>query len=157
MEDFLNELGIKKVNSGAYAGGWIDKPGGKELVSINPATGKEIARVIQADEKDYEKVFDSAAAAFKAWQMIPAPKRGEIVRQIADELRKNKKNLGRLVSLEMGKILAEGEGEVQEMIDIADFAVVRTMASTGRYRDHIGVQFPGGGLVLERNARGRLR
>ncbi len=123
MEDFLKELGIKKINSGAYAGSWIENPGGKELISINPATGKEIARVIQADENDYEQIVDRAEEAFKAWRMIPAPKRGEVVRQIGNELRKYKKSLGKLVSLEMGKILAEGEGEVQEMIDIADFAV----------------------------------
>ena len=123
MEDFLKELGIKKVNSGAYAGGWIEKPGGKELVSINPTTKKEIARVVQADESDYRKIIDGASKAFRTWRMVPAPKRGEVVRQIGNELRKYKKSLGRLVSFEMGKILAEGEGEVQEMIDIADFAV----------------------------------
>ena len=123
MQDFLKELGIKEVNSGAYGGGWLDNPGGTELVSYNPATGKPIAKIIQADEEDYEKIVAKAAEAFKTWRMIPAPKRGEIVRQIAMELRKYKKPLGQLVSLEMGKIVAEGEGEVQEMIDIADFAV----------------------------------
>ena len=123
MEGFLKELGIKEVNSGAYAGGWIEKPGGKELISINPATGKEIARVIQADENDYEKIVSNASEAFKSWRMIPAPRRGEIVRQIGNELRKYKNSLGKLVSLEMGKILPEGLGEVQEMIDIADFSV----------------------------------
>lgn len=123
MEDFLKELGIKGVNSGAYAGGWIEKPGGKELISINPTTKKEIARVVQADESDYQKIIDRASEAFKTWRMVPAPKRGEVVRQIGNELRKYKKSLGKLVSFEMGKILAEGEGEVQEMIDIADFAV----------------------------------
>ncbi|MCD6162863.1 MAG: aldehyde dehydrogenase family protein [candidate division Zixibacteria bacterium] len=123
MEKFLTELGIKEVNSGAYDGDWIEKPGGKELISINPANGKEIACVIQADENDFERIVKKADEAFKTWRMIPAPKRGEIVRQIANELRKNKENLGKLVALEMGKIQPEGEGEVQEMIDIADFAV----------------------------------
>ena len=123
MQDFLKELGIEEINSGAYGGGWIDNPGGTELVSYNPATGKPIAKIIQADEKDYEKIMEKATGAFKTWRMIPAPKRGEIVRQIAVELRKYKKALGQLVALEMGKIVAEGEGEVQEMIDIGDFAV----------------------------------
>lgn len=123
MENFLKELGVERVNSGAYAGGWIEKPGGKELVSINPSTRKEIARVIQADESDYERIINKASEAFKTWRMVPAPKRGEIVRQMGNELRKYKESLGRLVSLETGKILVEGEGEVQEMIDIADFAV----------------------------------
>jgi len=123
MQDFLKELGIKEVNSGAYAGGWLKNPGGKELVSINPATGKKIASVIQANENDFDKILNVSIESFKSWRMIPAPKRGEVVRQIGEELRRNKKNLGKLVSLEMGKIQAEGEGEVQEMIDIADFAV----------------------------------
>jgi aldehyde dehydrogenase (NAD+) len=123
MEDFLKELGIQKVNSGAFAGAWIEEPGGKELISINPTTKKEIARIIQADESDYQKIIDKASKTFVTWRMVPAPKRGEVVRQIGNEFRKYKKSLGKLVSFEMGKILAEGEGEVQEMIDIADFAV----------------------------------
>ncbi|HSJ39489.1 MAG TPA: aldehyde dehydrogenase family protein, partial [Xanthobacteraceae bacterium] len=86
-------------------------------------TGEELARVKQAGEADYETVVASAAEAFTRWRMVPAPKRGEIVREIGDELRLHKNDLGALVSLEMGKILAEGKGEVQEMIDIADFAV----------------------------------
>jgi aldehyde dehydrogenase (NAD+) len=123
MDDFLKDLGINEVNSGAYGAGWIDKPGGKELVSINPATGKPIAKVIQANEQDFENIMQKATEAFKSWRMVPAPKRGQVVREIADELRRYKKQLGKLVALEMGKIEAEGEGEVQEMIDIADFAV----------------------------------
>jgi len=123
MQDFLKELGIKEVNSGAFAGGWLKNPSGKELVSINPATGKKIASVVQADENDFDKILDVSAESFKSWRMVPAPKRGEVVRQIGEELRRHKKNLGKLVALEMGKIQAEGEGEVQEMIDIADFAV----------------------------------
>jgi aldehyde dehydrogenase (NAD+) len=123
LENFLKDLGIKELNSGAYAGGWIENPGGKELISINPANGKEIARVKQADENDYEKIVQLSAEKFTAWRMMPAPRRGEIVRQIGNELRRFKKPLGKLVSLEMGKIIQEGEGEVQEMIDIADFAV----------------------------------
>ncbi len=123
MEAFLKDLGIKEINSGAYSDSWIENPGGAELVSYNPTTGKPIAKVKQADEKDYEAVVAKAAEAFKSWRMVPAPKRGEVVRQIGQELRKYKTQLGKLVALEMGKIQAEGEGEVQEMIDIADFAV----------------------------------
>lgn len=120
--EFLKELGIEKINQGAFAGEWL-KCSGKELVSTSPADGKEIAKVVQANKEDYEKVINNAHETFLKWRMLPAPKRGEIVRQIANELRKYKKPLGALVSYEMGKILPEGEGEVQEMIDIADFAV----------------------------------
>ncbi len=123
MKDLLNELGIEDVNSGVYADGWVARPSGGELVSMNPATGRPIATVLQAGEEDYEHVFRAAQSAFETWRMVPAPKRGEIVRQLGEELRKYKKPLGRLVSLENGKILTEGEGEVQEMIDMADFAV----------------------------------
>ncbi len=125
MDDLLKELGIDDINYGAATGssdGWI-KTSGKELMSYSPIDGRPIAKVIQASEEDYEKVIEKAGEAFMKWRAIPAPKRGEIVRDIGIALRENKKLLGRLVSLEMGKILAEGEGEVQEMIDIADFAV----------------------------------
>ena len=118
----LERLGLKPVNSGACGRDWIAKPSGGELVSYNPATGQEIARVLMASEDDYEAVMLDAAATFDRWRMLPAPKRGEIVRELGNELRKHKDDLGALVSLEMGKILAEGRGEVQEMIDIADFA-----------------------------------
>jgi aldehyde dehydrogenase (NAD+) len=123
MRDFLRELGLSGVNSGACGAGWIDAPGGGELTSYSPVTGEPIAKVIQADESDYEAVVQAAQASFLEWRMLPAPKRGEIVRQIGEELRKYKRPLGQLVSWEMGKILSEGEGEVQEAIDIADFAV----------------------------------
>ncbi len=123
VEDFLHELGINEVNSGVYGDSWVKKPGGPELVSYNPTTGKPIAKILQADENDFEAVVNRAQKAFNKWRMVPAPKRGEVVRQIGEELRKYKKQLGKLVALEMGKIQAEGEGEVQEMIDIADFAV----------------------------------
>ncbi len=125
MDNFLKELGIKKVNFGATTGaseGWI-RTSGKELVSYSPIDGKPIASVIQATAEDYETVLYSAKAAFEKWRMLPAPKRGSIVREIGDILRKYKEPLGKLVTLEMGKIKAEGVGEVQEMIDIADFAV----------------------------------
>jgi len=111
------------VNSGACYGDWIPNPSGGELVSLNPATGEPLAKVARAGLADYECVVERAQAVFPEWRMLPAPKRGEIVRQIGNELRAHKAQLGALVSLEMGKILPEGLGEVQEMIDIADFAV----------------------------------
>jgi len=119
----LERLGIQEVNSGAGWGEWIDNPRGGELVSINPSDGSAIATVRMAGPEDYEEVMGQACAAFPRWRAYPAPKRGEIVRQIGQELRQHKDDLGTLVSLEMGKILPEGRGEVQEMIDIADFAV----------------------------------
>ena len=115
-------LGLDDVNPGAYAGGWI-APSGDEITSINPATEEPIAAVKQASLDDYELVVASAEDTFKEWRMLPAPKRGEYVRLLADALRRYKEPLGALVALEMGKIQAEGEGEVQEMIDVADFAV----------------------------------
>jgi aldehyde dehydrogenase (NAD+) len=111
------------VNSGACYGDWIPCPAGDELASVNPATGETLAAVRMAGVADYECVVEHARAAFLEWRMVPAPKRGEIVREIGDELRARKAELGALVTLEMGKILAEGRGEVQEMIDVADFAV----------------------------------
>ncbi len=124
MKDVLKRLGIKDVNYGACtgkSGSWI-KTTGEELVSISPIDGKPIAKVIQATEAEYEQVIEKATEAFKTWRMMPAPKRGEIVREIGNALREHKEDLGKLVTLEMGKILTEGLGEVQEMIDIADFA-----------------------------------
>lgn len=123
VDAILKRLGIAEVNPGACGAGWAAAPGGGELVSLNPATGQAIARVAMAGEVDYEAVMEDACAAFERWRLLPAPKRGEIVRQIGEELRASKEDLGALVSLEMGKIRAEGLGEVQEMIDIADFAV----------------------------------
>ena len=118
----LRELEIEPVNSGACGSEWMPAPG-PELVSVNPGTGQEIARVRQAGSTEYECVMGTAEDVFRRWRMVPAPARGQIVREMADELRAHKAALGALVSLEMGKILAEGLGEVQEMIDIADFAV----------------------------------
>ena len=120
--DFLQTLGIESSNPGAAAGRFLD-PQGPELVSLDPATNEPIASVRQATSKDYEEVVSKAQAAFEEWRLWPAPKRGEVVRQIGEALREQKDALGKLVSLEMGKILPEGLGEVQEMIDICDFAV----------------------------------
>jgi len=121
--EILEHLEIEPVNSGACDGEWIANPSGDELASINPADGSVIARVRMAGRDDYERVAEGAAQAFLQWRTMPAPQRGEIVRELGNELRRSKADLGALVSLEMGKILAEGQGEVQEMIDVADFAV----------------------------------
>jgi aldehyde dehydrogenase (NAD+) len=123
MNEILRELGLEEVNSGAYADDWIAEPSGEVLTSINPATGEPIARVRMAGRGEYEQAVEAAGRAFEPWRATPAPKRGEIVRQIGNALREKKEALGALVTLETGKIRAEGEGEVQEMIDIADFAV----------------------------------
>lgn len=119
---FLKELGIENLNGGAcFGSSWLGET--QRLISINPTNKKEIASIYLAGVRNYETVVNEAVKSFKLWRNYPAPKRGEVVRQLGNELRKYKKQLGALVSLEMGKILAEGEGEVQEMIDICDFAV----------------------------------
>jgi aldehyde dehydrogenase (NAD+) len=123
MRDFLKELGLSGVNPGACGLGWIERPGGGEMTSVSPVDNQPIAKVLQADEADYERVVQAAHEQFMSWRMMPAPKRGEIIRQLGEELRRIKRPLGALVSWEMGKILSEGEGDVQEAIDIADFAV----------------------------------
>ena len=125
MKNLLEKLSLRDVNPGACTGrdGWIADPGGSKLVSYNPATGQPIATVIQATPATYERVVQRAVEGFRRWQTIPAPKRGELVRQLGQALRELKEPLGELVSLEMGKIKVEGWGEVQEMIDICDFAV----------------------------------
>jgi aldehyde dehydrogenase (NAD+) len=118
----LDRLGLAAVNSGAATGRWIDTHG-PEVVSENPATGEPIASVRQATNADYEAVMVEAVRAFESWRLVPAPRRGEVVRALGNALRDSKEDLGRLVSLENGKVLSEGLGEVQEMIDICDFAV----------------------------------
>jgi L-aminoadipate-semialdehyde dehydrogenase len=122
--DFLKELGIKDNNFGASTGlEWVETTDQGALEVISPVDGRKIASVYLASEQDYEKIVAQGQIAFKQWRVVPAPKRGEIVRQIGLELRKYKDALGTLVSYEMGKSLQEGKGEVQEMIDICDFAV----------------------------------
>ena len=122
--DFLRQLGIKEKNYGASTGTeWLTTTDQGELDIVSPVDGRHIASVYLASENDYEEVVAKGVQAFKKWRMIPAPKRGEAVRQIGLELRRHKDALGTLVSYEMGKSLQEGKGEVQEMIDICDFAV----------------------------------
>jgi len=125
MNALLSKLQLEPVNAGACHGpeAWIRDPDGGELTSYNPTTGEAIAKVIQATPSAYERVAAAAQQAFLAWREVPAPKRGLLVRDLGQALRELKEPLGDLVTLEMGKIRAEGHGEVQEMIDIADFAV----------------------------------
>lgn len=122
--DFLKKLGIKEKNYGSSSGTkWNETTDQSELNIYSPATGEYIASVYQASETDYENIMKTSQEAFKYWRTVPAPKRGDIVRQIGQKLREYKKDLGTLVSFEMGKSLQEGLGEVQEMIDICDFAL----------------------------------
>jgi aldehyde dehydrogenase (NAD+) len=122
--DFLKKLGIKNNNYGSSTGTkWNKTTSQGELKIVSPVNGKHIASVYQASEKDFDKIIRTAESAFLYWREVPAPKRGEIVRQIGLKLRQYKQPLGNLVSYEMGKSLQEGLGEVQEMIDICDFAV----------------------------------
>jgi aldehyde dehydrogenase (NAD+) len=124
MNAVLKNLGISDANP-AYSTGsvWGNAAGAESIDSYSPADGKRIAGVNLATEKDYETVMEQAGSAFVFWRGLPAPKRGDIVRQLGDALRGHKQDLGTLVSYEMGKSLQEGLGEVQEMIDICDFAV----------------------------------
>jgi aldehyde dehydrogenase (NAD+) len=117
----FESLGLSAENHGAFNGKWFGH--GTELKVTTPIDGSELATVAQCNDADYERVVEAARVAFNRWRMVPAPQRGEVVRQIGEELRRYKRALGALVTLEMGKIRAEGEGEVQEMIDICDFAV----------------------------------
>src|SRR6185436_14204570 len=119
----LELLGINEINNGVCTGTKWFNTAGETLESYSAADGALISRVKQATADDYEKLIPIAEEAFKMWKMVPAPKRGEVVRLIGEELRKYKEPLGKLVSYEMGKIYQEGLGEVQEMIDICDFAV----------------------------------
>ena len=122
MKEALEQLGVKDINDGTSTG-ITNFASGQILESFSPVDGKLIGKVKMTTEADYDKVMDKATAAFKEFRMMPAPQRGEIVRQFGLKLREKKEALGKLVSYEMGKSLQEGYGEVQEMIDICDFAV----------------------------------
>lgn len=122
IEKTLKNLGIKGENKGTSIGGKFFASG-KIIESFSPVDGRLIAKIKTSGESDYDKVIESAQKAFQEFRLIPAPKRGEIVRQLGQKLREYKEDLGKLVSYEMGKSLQEGLGEVQEMIDICDFAV----------------------------------
>jgi aldehyde dehydrogenase (NAD+) len=120
--DLLQALEIEEQNDGAFCGHWLPTRGPLGT-SINPASGEQLAAVRTASSEDYEATVVKAVEAFAEWRTWPAPQRGEVVRLLGEELRRHKNELGRLVTLEMGKILSEGLGEVQEMIDMADLAV----------------------------------
>ena len=134
MNSILTELGIKDENFGACSGSekWSNNRDGGLIESINPANGEVIGSVFQATESDYERIVKESVTAFKNFRKVPAPVRGQLVREMADALRKKKNALGSLVSMEMGKIKQEGDGEVQEMIDIADFAVGQSRMLYGK-------------------------
>ncbi|HEY0046761.1 MAG TPA: aldehyde dehydrogenase family protein, partial [Flavobacterium sp.] len=122
IQEALRQLGVKEINDGTSTG--IENfANGEILESYSPVDGQLIAKVKTSSPEDYERAMQKATEAFKTFRTMPAPQRGEIVRQFGDKLRKNKEALGKLVSYEMGKSLQEGYGEVQEMIDICDFAV----------------------------------
>lgn len=122
IEKALRELGIKDINEGTSTGS-NNFSNGTILESCSPVDGQLIAKVKTTTKEDYEKAMEAAAKAYKTWRVMPAPRRGDIVRQFGDKLRAHKEALGKLVSYEMGKSYQEGLGEVQEMIDICDFAV----------------------------------
>lgn len=122
-QDLLGRLRLRDKTSGVYASRWLDRPSGDVIASHNPATGEVLAEVHAASLADYEIAASNSHAAFASWRKLPAPQRGEVVRLIGEQLRKHKDDLGLLVTLEAGKIRSEGLGEVQEMIDMCDFAV----------------------------------
>jgi aldehyde dehydrogenase (NAD+) len=119
--EVLKALGLESTNPGGFCGVWMGSGPDSEI--ITPVDGSHIATVTQVNEDEYEKIVERAHEAFLEWRKVPGPRRGELVRLLGNALRENKDALGALVALEMGKILAEGQGEVQEMIDICDFAV----------------------------------
>ena len=122
IQTILERLGLRKTNRGVFAGEWLTADGG-EIASINPSTGQIIARVQTASRENYEEVIGRAEESFRTWRNLPAPVRGDIVREIGLALREHQRELGLLVTYEVGKIQSEGVGEVQEMIDMCDFAV----------------------------------
>lgn len=124
MKSLLTELGLKEDNLGTCTGidNWLESDA-EVIESLNPTTGEVIARVQEASPEAYEQVIGKAQTSFTSWRSLPAPKRGDLIRDFGNALREKKEALGDLVSLEMGKIRSEGHGEVQEMIDICDFAV----------------------------------
>ena len=134
MKDLLKKCGIDKNNFGSCVGGmdWMSTNDAGENISYSPSDTSVIASVYEASVDDYEHIVSKATSSFEEWRKVPAPIRGDLVREMGNALRKNKDALGRLVSLEMGKIKEEGYGEVQEMIDIADFAVGQSRMLYGK-------------------------
>ncbi len=175
MENVLNRLGLAQENDGVFFGEW--RGGGAKIDKISPINGKKLASVRTASADDYDIAIARAHEAFLKWRTTPGPVRGDTVRRLGNALREAKNDLGQLVTLETGKIIAEGEGEVQEMIDICDFAVgqsrmlygltIQSERPSHRLMEQwhpLGVdrgdqrfQFSGRCLVVERSARRRLR
>jgi len=123
MREVISAVGLDSVSPGAFGQGILESSVKRELISRSPIDGGELGRVICADEAAYDRVIQDATEVFQEWRKVPAPERGDLVRKIGNALRDSKSQLGALVSAEVGKIMAEGEGEIQEAIDIADFAV----------------------------------
>ena len=123
FDDVLARLGLAAKNFSSHGGGWNAGTSGEELVSLNPATGQPLGKVAAATALEYDQVVETSRQAFATWRLVPPPQRGDIVRRIGNALREHKRDLGLLVTLETGKIKSEGLGEVQEMIDMCDFAV----------------------------------
>ncbi|HEY7470105.1 MAG TPA: aldehyde dehydrogenase family protein [Acidimicrobiia bacterium] len=121
-DDIFSALGVEDHNSGVFAGEWLEATG-EPIEVVNPTTGERLASVTMGSGDDYERVVANSVETFRRWRLLPAPKRGQYVRRLGDALRERIEPLGALVTLEMGKILPEGIGEVQEMVDICDFAV----------------------------------
>ena len=119
MNKILKNLGITEISTGSCFGGesWNDNGSSNYIESYNPTNGELLGKIQLCDERDYEDIINKSNEA-KEWKMVPAPIRGQLILEMANELRSKKDELGSLVSLEMGKIKAEGDGEVQEMIDI---------------------------------------
>src|SRR5262245_51667215 len=115
FDEVLSRLGLGAKNFSSYGGGWNEGTSGEELLSLNPATGQPLGRVVAATALEYDQVVEASRQAFSHWRILPPPQRGEIVRQIGNALREHKRDLGMLVTLETGKIKSEGLGEVQEM------------------------------------------
>jgi aldehyde dehydrogenase (NAD+) len=132
MHQALVSLGLSATCPGVFAGGWVARPSGPEIASVNPTTGEPLARVLTASPGDYERALGVARDAFDRWRGVPAPVRGELVRRVGNALRAKKTELATLITLETGKILPEALGEVQEMIDVADFAVGLSRQLYGR-------------------------
>src|SRR3990167_4726232 len=131
--NILNQLQISAINPGAFSGHrWQNDLNGERLVSYSPINGQILAEISTCSADDYQLIVDHALSAQVIWQNIPAPKRGDIVRQIAVDLRESKSILGDLIALEMGKSKHEADGEVQEMLDIADFAVGQSRMLYGK-------------------------
>jgi len=146
---FLKDLGLEESNKGVYDGSW--KGSGEEVTSLCPANGRPIARVTTGNVSDYASCVTAAEEAWKVWADVTAPHRGEIVRQVGEELRQKLEPLGKLVSLEMGKIVPEGIGEVQEYVDICDYAVGLSRMYSGKV---IPSERPGHALIENWNPLG---